>query len=103
MITIIDHVTDYPELLPIHNETLELIAKKLGMVWFYRYPRCKDITHGNEGEFVGEPFQKLFHSHGVKSTPTKVKNPQANAIIELLHLTLADVLRMSVFEGEIGG
>ena len=98
VLTIVDHVTGHPELVPIHNKTSELIAKKLDIAWFCRYPRCKEITHDNGGEFIGEPFQESLHSHSVKSTPTTVKNPQANAIVERLHLTLADVLRMSVFE-----
>ena len=56
--------------------------------------------HDNGGKFIREPFQELLHSYSVKSTPTAIKNPQANAIIEYLHLTLADVLHMSVFEGD---
>ena len=80
--TIIDHVTGYPELVPIQNKTSELIANELGMVWFCRYPRCKEVTHDNGGEFIGDPFQELLHSCGVKSTPITVENPQVNAIVE---------------------
>ena len=47
--TIIDHVTGYPELVSIDNKTSELIARKLDMVWFCHYPRCKEITHDNGG------------------------------------------------------
>ena len=100
MLTIVDYATGYPELVPIHNKTSEHVAKRLDMTWFCRCPRCKEITHDNGGEFIGEPFQEMLHSYGIKSTPTTVKNPQANAIVERLHLTLADVLRMSVFEGD---
>ena len=70
------------------------------MVWFCPYTRCKEFTYDNGGEFVGELFQELLHSYGVKSTPTTIKNPQANVLIERLRLTLANVLRMNIFEGK---
>ena len=70
------------------------------MVYFFRYPRYKEVAHGNGGELIGELFQDLLRTCGVKSTPTTVKNPQASALIECLHLTLADALRASIFEGD---
>ena len=41
----------------------------------------------------------MMHSYGIKALPTTVKNPAANAIVERLHLWMADVLRMKTFEG----
>ena len=38
-------------------------------------------------------FQELLASYGIKKKPITVKNPQANAIIENVHLTMGDMLR----------
>ena len=42
--------------------------------------------HGTE--FIGEEFQELLTSYNIKSKPTTVKNPMAQALVECLHLTL---------------
>eukprot|EP00956_Cyclotella_meneghiniana_P032342 scaffold88433_cov61-Cyclotella_meneghiniana.AAC.3 len=38
-------------------------------------------------------FQSLCDSFGLKRKPTSVKNPQANAILERIHQTLANMMR----------
>lgn len=44
-------------------------------------------------QFLGE-FQDLLRQFGIKSVPTTVKNPQSNAIIERVHKTMGDILRV---------
>jgi hypothetical protein len=44
-------------------------------------------------EFVGFEFQELLESHGVHSSPTMVKNPTTNAILEHTHQTMSNMLR----------
>ena len=47
---------------------------------------------------MGQHFQDLLVKYDCKSQPTTVKNPQANALVERMHLTLANQLRVKVFE-----
>ena len=41
-----------------------------------------------------------MQSYGIIAKPTAVKNPQANYMIERIHLTMAHILRTIVFTGE---
>ena len=38
-------------------------------------------------------LRALLNQAGIKSKPTTAKNPQANAVCERMHKTVADVLR----------
>ena len=38
-------------------------------------------------------FERLCESYGIKRTPTTVKNPQANAVLERVHQVLGQILR----------
>ena len=60
--------------------------------WFCRYPRCSEIIYDNGSEFKLH-FQSLCDTFGLKRKPTTVKNPQANAILERIHQTLAAMMR----------
>jgi len=42
----------------------------------------------NGSEFVSQEFQDVLHYYGIKDVPTTSKNPQANSIIECMHLTM---------------
>ena len=57
------------------------------------------VIHDNGNEFIGKEFQELLSSYGIKSVPTTVKNPQANALIERTNLNMVDKLRTVTFEG----
>ena len=68
------------------------------MQWLCRYSRPKECVHDNGPEYMGHEFQELLSSFGIKSRPTTVKNPTTQAVVERLHLTLADQLRTRVFD-----
>jgi hypothetical protein len=42
----------------------------------------------------------MLHSYGITIEPTSVKNPQANSMIERVHLSMGDKLRATTFKGE---
>ena len=69
------------------------IAKLFDCNWLCRYPRPLKVFYDAGGEFSGMEFQELLISYGIKKKPITVKNPQANGIIENVHLTMADMLR----------
>jgi hypothetical protein len=69
------------------------IAKLFDNNWLCRYPRPSAVIYDNGKEFTGGEFQELLDSYAIKHAPTTVKNPQANGVVERMHLTLADMLR----------
>ena len=50
--------------------------------------------------FHGGGFQELLLSYGIESTPTTVKNPTAQSLVERLHLTMGDQLRATVYSAD---
>ena len=42
---------------------------------------------------MGHEFRNLLNQCGIKSKATTIKNPQANAVCERMHKTVAEVLR----------
>ncbi len=59
-----------------------------------RYPRCCYIIYNNGSEFKLN-FEYLCATYGIKRKPTRIKNPQANTILECLHQDLAQMLHTS--------
>ena len=70
------------------------------MGWLCRYPCPKQVIFDNGGESTGREFQELLDSYGIKAIPTTVKNLRANSHVERMHLTMGDILRTKVFEGD---
>jgi hypothetical protein len=92
-LTCIDPVTNLTELVRIENKTMEHVAQQFENVWLSRYPRPNYCVFDNGGEFIGHKFQELLTRFGITPKPITVKNPQANAICERMHQTVANVLR----------
>jgi hypothetical protein len=59
-----------------------------------RYSRCCYIIYNNGSEFKLN-FEYLCVTYGIKRKPTRIQNPQANAILECLHQVLAQMFRTS--------
>jgi transposase InsO family protein len=96
-LTCIDPVTNLVELIRINNKTAAHIGAKFEQGWLSRYPRPLRCIHDNGGEFTGEQFQLRLETNGIKDVPTTVKNPQANAICERMHQTVANSLRSLIY------
>ena len=102
--TMIDPATRWIEIHKIHRiDSLET-ARALDIHWLCRYPRPIKCIHDNGKEFTGKEFQELLQSYAVKSTPTTVRNPQANSILERVHgvihtTTRAQTLKMTLEHG----
>lgn len=92
-LTMVDEASSWIEIVPIKNKRSENVSMLVDAEWFCRYPRPLYVIHDNGTEFVGSEFQELLESYGVKSKPTTVKNPQANAVHERVHLLMAEMLR----------
>jgi hypothetical protein len=75
----------------IFDKTSDCIARLVNKTRLSRYPRCYHIIYDNCRELKLN-FEYLCVTYGIKSKPTTIKNPQANAILELLHQVLAQML-----------
>ena len=97
-LTCIDPVSNVVEAIRLRNKTSEHVAEQFANCWLSRYPRPIKCIHDNGGEFLGWNFQELLTRAGIRSKPTTIKNPQANAVCERMHKTVADILRSIIKE-----
>ena len=58
------------------------------------------MIYDNESEFTGFKFQEMCSGYGVKLQPTTVTNLRSNSVVEMIHLTMRDMIRATVFEGK---
>ena len=77
----------------IKNKTLRHVSRVFARSWLARYPMPIKCIHDNGGEFLGAEFQDLLAFYDIRSASTTSKNPQANAVCERMHQTVANVLR----------
>eukprot|EP00957_Ditylum_brightwellii_P037207 2817049-Ditylum_brightwellii.AAC.1 len=87
----IDACTRWIKLHPVYSKTSANISQIVNKEWFCRYPRPHKVIYDNGTEFTSE-WVELLSSYGIYSKPTTVKNPQANAICEHIHHTIANSL-----------
>ena len=93
----VDACTNWAELALILITNSRCCTIQFDADWSCHYPRPTEVGHVNGKEFMGEEFQELLVSYDIKSKPTTVKNPTAQALVEHLHLTLGDQLRTSIY------
>jgi len=89
----IDPSTNYIELHNMPNKKSYTAARKFDAQWLCRYPRPIKCVYDNGNEFLGFEFKELLESYGIDPSPTTVRNPQANAILERVHQTINNHLR----------
>jgi hypothetical protein len=92
-LTIVDTVTNLPELIRLSNKTAAHVGLQLENAWLSRYPRPMHVIYDQGSEFLGSGFQHVLQRHNIHGRATTVKNPQANAICERLHQTVTNALR----------
>ena len=92
-LTCIDMASNLVELVRIKNKTSSHVSHKFAQTWLARYPRCEKVIHDNGGEFIGPEFQSVLRAYEIRSANTSSKNPQANAVCERMHQTVANILR----------
>ena len=90
--TMIDPATRWFEIESIYAPTAEQAMEAFNNQWLCRYPRPEAITYDNGGEFKAV-FAKMCDNYGIQKYPTTAYNPQANGIVERVHLTLQNMLR----------
>ena len=72
------------------NAKSKTVADAFKDGWLSRYPRPTKCIHANSNEFLGPKCMEMLAKNNIQSVPTTVKNPQSNAVVEMLHQTLKD-------------
>jgi len=98
-LTALDKATGWPEFTAILNKTSYHVAILFDSTWLCHYPRPVRVVYDNGTKFVGQEFQELLQSYGIKPVPTTVRNPRSNGVVERVHLTMGDMLQMMTFRG----
>jgi len=91
-VSIIDSGLRWVELHEYSSKASEDISLIFDREWLCRYPRPRMVVFDNGTEFTSE-FHELLDSYGIQPKATSIKNPQSNAIVERVHLTIGDSLR----------
>jgi Integrase core domain. len=97
-VSAIDPFIGLCELSPIKNPTCAHVGTTFHNCWLCRYPTPTRCIHDNGPEFTAQEFQDVLRYYGIKDVPTTSRNPQANAIVERAHLTMASMLRTMILE-----
>ena len=100
-ITAIDPFVGMCEISRLKNKSCAHVATKFYQMWLARYPRPLRCIHDNGSEFIAQEFQDTLKHYGIQDVPTTVKNPQANSIIERMHLTAGTIFRSMVTEAQL--
>ena len=97
-VTCIDSTINLPEVIPVDNAKSKTVANVFKDGWLSRYPKPRKCIHDNGNELLGPEFMSMLAKNNIKSVPTKVKNPQSNAVLEKLHQTLKTTITISLKE-----
>ena len=76
----------------IIDKSSAIVSRLFNKSWLSRYPRAKYVIYDNGSEFKLH-FESLCDSYALKRSPTTIKNPQANAILERQHAIIGDMMR----------
>jgi hypothetical protein len=88
----IDPATGWFEVKDVPDYTAMSTQAAFDEVWLSRYPRPEVIGFDGDSEFK-HVFEEMRKNYGMKKRVTTAYNPQANDIVERVHLVLADALR----------
>ncbi len=92
-LTCIDTITNLVKIAQIFEKSSYHVATRFEHTWLSQYPKPMQVIHDNGAEFTRFAFQHLLRLLNIKPVPTTNKNPQANAIFEQIHQTVATVLK----------
>ena len=88
----VDPATGWFEIAEIIDKTSARISQIFNNTWLSRYPRPIKVIFDNGNEFKKD-FLHILKGSTIKPTPTTIKNPQANSILERVHQVLGNMLR----------
>ena len=83
--TFVDPATGRFEIAEIPDKTSARISQIFNNTWLSHYPRLRKIIFDNGNEFKKDLLLLLSRDFSIKPSPTTIKNPQANSILERVH------------------
>ena len=95
----IDPATGWFEVKDVKDQSAGAAMEAFDDVWLSRYPRPEFIGFDNGKEYKGV-FKELCRNYGMTPKISSAYNPQANGIVERVHLVLADALRTAEVDGK---
>jgi len=101
VLTSIDPFSGLCDACRLENKTSSHVANKFYSLWLTRYPRPLRCIHDNGKEFTAPPFQHLLKHMGISNVTTTVNNPQANSVIERMHLSFGQILRAILAQAKL--
>ena len=88
----IDPATGSFEMAQITNKTATEISNITKNCWYTCYPLSQQIVFDRGTKFMAE-FDKMFqNNYGLKRKPITTRNHQYNAIIEIIHQTIGNII-----------
>ena len=92
--TMIDPATGWFEIVEIPNKQADYISNLLEMTWLSRYPWPTEIVMDRGSEFAGEVEEMISEDYGIQKKLITTRNPQANAMVERVHQTVHNLIRV---------
>jgi hypothetical protein len=92
-VTMIDPATSWFEMAEVKDKEAITVASIVEQTWLTRYPWPSTITFDQGKEFMGAFAEMVSQDYGIKRQGITVRNPQANAVIERIHQTIANMIR----------
>ena len=84
----IDPSTGWFDMAQIPNKMIAEIADITKKTWFTRYPLPQQIVFDRGTKFMAEFSKICQNDYGLNSKPITTRNPQSNAIIDIIHQPL---------------
>ena len=90
---LIDPATGWFEMREMKTKSADSVANVLEQAWLTRYPWPTRMIFDRGSEFKAELCQMMKNDNGVKVKPITTRNPQANAVVEIVHQTIGHMIR----------
>jgi hypothetical protein len=91
----IDPATGWFEIREVPGtKRADVVANIVEQVWLTRYPWPQEVILDRGTEFMAEFSAMLENDYGIKKRPITKRNPQANAIVERVHQTIGNMIRI---------
>jgi hypothetical protein len=97
-LTMIDPSTGWFEVEYVKDKSVKESMDAFDGIWLSRYPIPDYIGFDNRGEYK-KIFEELVNNYDIKKNNSTPFNTQSNGIIEIVHLTLNDVLPTAEIDG----
>ena len=93
-LTMIDPATGWFDIVEIPEKSADQVANALEFQWLTRYPLPTEIVMDRGSEFAAEVKEALKNDYGIVRKLITSRNPQANSIIERVHKTIHNMVRV---------